>query len=221
MGLGGLAVDGDAIYCPTTSTTTTTSTTGPPTTTTTLVPPSFVLVQTTSLSLRDKTSPPTPTVRKVNFTSTTKKDVAPHRVIVPALGGSGDPTLHGATLVVYDSAGSGEKVVVSLPASGWKLLGSSTAPKGFKFTGTDPSGPISRVYVKADQLKLRGGKANWAYTLNEPSQGRIAVRLQLGSATPWCTDAPAKPSDSGKNDHVDEFTAQPKTPAPEVCPPAP
>ncbi len=215
----------------TTSTTTSTTaastssstTTAPPstTTTTTLAPPTFVLVQTTSLSLRDRTAPPLPAARKVNFKSSTKKDVAPHRVLVPALGGGGDPTLHGATLTVYNSAGSGEKVVVSLPAVNWKVLGSASAPKGFKFSGTDPSGPISRVYVKADQLKVRGGKANWAYTLNEAMQGSMAVRLQLGSATPWCSNAPAKPSDSGKNDHVDKFTAQSKTPAPATCPPVP
>jgi hypothetical protein len=65
---------------------------------------------------------------------------------------------------------------------------------------------------------LRRTRVYWSYTLNEPSQGRIAVQLKLGSATPWCTDAPAKPSDSGKNDHVDKFTAQPKTPAPVSLP---
>jgi hypothetical protein len=201
-------------------TSTTTTTTGPTTTTSTLVPPSSILVQTTSLSLRDKTSPPTPDGRKISFKSTTKKDVAPHKVIIPAVGSGGDPTLHGATLTVYNSAGSGESVVVSLPAGSWTLLGNATAPKGFKYTGTDPNGPISRVYVKPDQLKVKGGKSNWSYTLNEPTQGRVAVQLKLGSTPAWCTDAPAKPSDSGKNDRVDKFTAQPKTPAPATCPPA-
>jgi hypothetical protein len=178
----------------------------------------FVLVQTTSLNLRDKTSPPTPAARKITFKSNTKKDLPANRVLLPAIGGAGDPTLHGASLVVYNSAGSGEKVTVPLAASGWKVLGSSTAPKGFKFTGSDPNGPVSRVIVKADQLKVRGGKANWAYTLNESSQGRMAVRLQLGTATGWCSDAPAK---AGSNDLVDRFTAAPKTPAPPSCPPVP
>jgi hypothetical protein len=84
---------------------------------------------------------------------------------------------------------------------------------------------VSRVTVKADQVRVRGGKANWTYTLNEPSQGRIAVRVQLGSAATWCADAPAKGAvglgTPGPNDRVDVFTAQPKIAAPAVCPPAP
>jgi sugar lactone lactonase YvrE len=209
-----------------TSTSTTTTIVGSTTTTTTTLPAAtLVLIQTTSLNLRDKTSPPTARSRKVTFKSTTKKDLPANRVVVPAPGSGGDPTLHGAMLVVYNSAGSGEKVEVALPAGGWRLLGSVVAPKGFKFSGSDPDGPISRVFVKADQVKVRGGKANWAYTLDEPSQGRIGVRLQLGTATAWCADAPAKasgsPPSTAQSDRVDKFTAQPKTPAPVSCPPLP
>ncbi len=205
------------------TTTTTTTVVGTTTTTTTLPPAAFTLVQSTSLSLRDKTSPPTPSARKLNFKSKTKDDPPANRVVTPALGGSGDPTLHGATLVVYNAAGSGESVAVPLPASGWRLLGNALSPKGFKFTGSDPAGPVSRVYVKPDQLRVRGGKANWAYTLNEPSQGRIAIRLQLGTGVAWCADSPAKasgnPPSTASNDRVDKFTGQKKTPAPATCPP--
>ena len=207
------------------STTTTTSTSTPPTTSTTLPSTSAVLVQTTSLNMRDKTSPPEPSARKLTFKSSTRKDTPDHRIVVPATGGAGDPTQHGANLVVYDSAGSGEKVTVALPASGWRVLGNSTTPKGFRFGGSDPNGPVSRVIVKADQVKVRAGKSGWAYTLNEPAQGRIAVQLQLGTSPTWCADAPAKasgnPPSTSSNDRVDKFTAQPKTPAPAVCPPTP
>jgi DNA-binding beta-propeller fold protein YncE len=55
-----------------------------------------------------------------------------------------------------------ETGTVTLPATGWRLLGKSTAPKGFRFAGSDPNGPVSRVIVKADQLKVRAGKSSWA-----------------------------------------------------------
>jgi hypothetical protein len=204
-------------------TSTTTTTLGGSTTTTSTLPPApFVGVRTTSRSLRDRTTPPTPSTRKLSFKSKTKGDPAQNRVIVPAPGGGGDPTVGGATLVVYNAAGSGERVTVTLPAAGWRLIGSGAAPRGYRFSGLGSTDPISRVIVKADQIKVRGGKENWAYTLNEDSQGRIAVRLQLGSGAPWCADAPARSSGSpNANDQVDRFTAQPKTPAPVVCPPVP
>jgi hypothetical protein len=96
---------------------------------------------------------------------------------------------------------------------------------GSAFAGGDPNGPVSRVIVKADQLKVRAGKSSWTYTLNEPSQGRIAVQLQLGTSPAWCADAPAKasgnPPSTTSNDRVDRFMAQPKTPAPAACPAIP
>jgi sugar lactone lactonase YvrE len=211
--------------------TTTTSVAGSTSTTTTTLPSTaFVLVETTALTMRDRTTPPTPSARKMSFKATTKRDAPPNRVVAPAPGSAGDPTSAGAsgggaTLVVYDSAGSGEQVTVQLPASGWRMLGKADAPKGWEFSGSDPSNPVSRVTVKADQLKVKAGKANWVYTLNEPSQGRIAVRLQLGTNATWCADASAKtsgnPPSTASNDHVDKFTAQSKTPPPSSCPALP
>ena len=88
-----------------------------------------------------------------------------------------------------------------------------------------PSDMPRRRIVKADQLQIRGGKSNWAYTLDEPSQGRIAVRLTLGGGATWCSDAPAKssgsPPSTASNDRVDKFTAQTRTPAPASCPALP
>jgi sugar lactone lactonase YvrE len=207
-----------------TSTTTTTTVAG--TSTTTTVPPGATIgIQSTSLSLRDRTSPPTPSARKLSFKSKTRTDPQPNRVVVPAPGSAGDPTANGAVVTVYNAAGSGERVTVTLPASGWKLLGSPSAPKGYRFGGADGTFPISRVIVKADQVKVKGGRENWAYTLDEPSQGRVAVRLQLGGGPTWCAAAPARasgnpPSTTG-NDQVDRFGGQPKAPAPAVCPSLP
>ena len=74
-------------------------------------------MQTRSLALRDGTSPPAPGRRKVTFKTKTNADAPANRVVVPIPGSAGDPTLHGGALAVYNSAGSGEKVVVALPAA--------------------------------------------------------------------------------------------------------
>lgn len=60
-------------------------------------------MRTTSLRLQDQTTPPAPEKRKVIFKAATETDAVAHRVVVPAPAGSGDPTLGGATLVVYNA----------------------------------------------------------------------------------------------------------------------
>jgi len=58
--------------------------------------------------------------------------------------------------------------------------------------------------------------------LDDPRQGSVAVRLQLGTANPWCAAAPAKtagtPPTSAKFDVVDTFTGTKKAAPPEPCP---
>jgi hypothetical protein len=83
-------------------------------------------------------------------------------------------------------------VSVQLAASGWRVLGETSAPAGYGFSGANPDGPLSSVTVKADQLKVRAGKTQPDDTLNEQAQGCIAVRLPPGSGTTWCADASAK-----------------------------
>jgi hypothetical protein len=111
---------------------------------------------------------------------------------------------------------------VPLPASGWTKIGKTTAT-GWKFK--DAVGPIRQVLVKNDQIVVKGGKSLWTYTLDEPSQGRVAVRLRLGSDSGWCADAPAQakgnPPSTASNDRPGKFKAQPKSPAPASCPPVP
>src|SRR5262249_14803662 len=151
-----------------------------------------VNIRTTTLSMKDRTSPPTPKSRKFTFKSNTKSDLSLNRIVLPAKGSAGDPTIGGATLTVYNAAGSGEVVTVSLAAGQWPTTGTAASPNGYRYKGVDPNGPVSRVTIKADSIKISAGKSNWAYTLNEPSQGQIAVRFRPGSQTPWCATAPAK-----------------------------
>jgi hypothetical protein len=69
--------------------------------------------------------------------------------------------------------------------------------------------------VTADRISLKGGKAGFGYTLDEATQGAIAVRLSLGNERPWCAAAP------GKVDVPGRFVAEPRTAPPNVCPAVP
>jgi hypothetical protein len=118
---------------------------------------------------------------------------------------------------MYNSANlSNDEVTVPLYRTRWHATAT-----GFQYK--DAGGPILRITVKPDTLSVKGGKGSWLYTLDEPSQNRVAMRLQVGTRT-WCADAPAKgtgnPPTTAQNDHVDRFVAG-KTPAPGTCPPTP
>jgi hypothetical protein len=76
------------------------------------------------------------------------------------------------------------------------------------------------VIVKADRVSMAGGTALWGYSLAAPPQERVALRLVLGAARPWCAETPAK-APSSSYDTASRFVAQPKTPAPAACPPVP
>jgi hypothetical protein len=205
------------------STTETTSTTGvsassttttsqiASTSTTTLAP---VSIGTTSLILRDHTTPsPDPSKRKITFTASTKGASPAKRIVPPARGSAGDPTVAGGELRVSNALGlTTDDVVVALPV-GWSALGSASKPKGYRYA--NPSGPIRAVKVTQDTIVVKGGGAGWTYTLDEAKQGAVAVRLQLGAASPWCGSAAAK---TAHTDRVDRFVGRPKSPAPASCP---
>ena len=97
-----------------------------------------------------------------------------------------------------------------------QYLSINLAPKGL-----GRHAAIAKATVKADLISLRGGGAAFGYSLDEPQQGRVSVRLAFGE-TVWCADAPAKPSGSppstAHSDRPGTFTAQPKSPAPASCP---
>ncbi len=179
------------------------------------------LIQGVSLSLRDDSLPPINlSKRKLRW----RAGGAPP----PAWGSAGDPTVAGsggggATLTVYNAAGSGETVSVTLPAANWRALGTASTPRGFRYS--DPqrlAGPISKLVLNANgSLVLSGKGAAWPYTLDEPTQGAVAVRMQLGSGIAWCTAFPPKPSSSGANDRVDKFVGAKDPPPPPVCPALP
>jgi hypothetical protein len=97
---------------------------------------------------------------------------------------------------------------VALPASGWRLLGTPAKPIGYAYRSSDPDDPIRGVELKNDRIVVAGGRAGWAFTLDEPQQSRIAVRLRVGGIG-WCADAAARtagsPPSTAKNDAPGRF----------------
>ncbi|HLK12926.1 MAG TPA: hypothetical protein VKW76_16240 [Candidatus Binatia bacterium] len=188
-----------------TSTTSTTSTTLP-----------WVTIETTVLALRDR--PAAPAARKVVFKALTGADPPANRVVPPAPGGAGDPTLGGGSLTVYNPA-SGEQASVPLPSGGWSRIGGSRV-LAYRFRSAGPTAPVKSVVVKVDEITVAGGGTSWPYALATPPQGVVALRLMLGNGLPWCAAAPAK-APAARNDTAARFLAAPRTSAPATCPAVP
>lgn len=115
-------------------------------------------------------------------------------IVIPADGSSADPTLHGGAIEIANSAGTGEVAVVTLPTGGWRRAPRDTGKPlvGWKYRevvnappandfkikvvlATRSSGPVLRALVKDD----RGNVI--AYTLDEPTQGSMAIRIVTGT----------------------------------------
>jgi para-nitrobenzyl esterase len=125
---------------------------------------------------------------------------------------------------MYNAAGGADGIIVSLPAAGWRALGSQQAPKGYRYQAPSRSDPIQRVDVKADRIRVKGGGAGFTYTLDEPAQGRVGLRLRLGTGFVWCAEVAARgtgnPPSTAKNDRPGKFTGE-RSGAPAACTPAP
>ncbi len=183
------------------------------------VPIPATLVRANSLTLGDDATPPfTAAKRKLSLRSATYQGT-PSGVVTPAWDSPGDPTLHGARLVVYDADGGPTLVTVTLPATGWQRIGSVTSP-GYKYVDKKQvAGPITAVTLRNGTLSVKGRGAA-LYPLSAAPQGSVAVRLDLGTAVRLCMAAPAK-SPANRNDTTARFVGARNTPAPASCPPRP
>lgn len=170
-------------------------------------PPATTTIAARALVLRD---PPSGR-RKITFSADTRKDPILHRILPVVAGSPQDPTLAGATLTVFNAAGSGERVDVALPSAGW----SARAGGRYRFTGT---GAVTAVDLAPDKVTIKGGGAAWSYALTAPAQQRVALQLALGATPAWCAVAPAK---NARSDRPGLFVAAARTPPPATCPPLP
>lgn len=191
----------------------TTTTTGSTTTTSTLAP--FIGISASTLTVQDDVTPPIDARRrKLSFSSTTSRDPLMNRLVPPARGSAGDPTIFGATVSVVNAQGSGEGITHALPAAGWRAIGGAPV-RGYRYRAIDVTAAIQRLSLRADRLSLRGGGSGLDYTLDEPAQGAIALRLRLGTQTAWCANVPASTDVPGK------FVGKKPTAPATTCPAAP
>jgi hypothetical protein len=170
----------------------------------------FVLVGTRSLKLVDAT----PASRTLVFkASSNRLDPIGARIIPPPSGSAGDPTAHGARLVVYDAASlTTDQASIDLPAAGWRKLRDSGGVPTYRYRDRTPGAAIRSVIVTHDRISVQGGGPGLGYSLDEPAQGSIALRLAMGQGVRWCTEAP------GATDVPARFVAQAKAARPVSCP---
>jgi len=105
------------------------------------------------------------------------------RLAASGLDGLGDPTLGGGTLTLTNPT-TAESVSYPLPAVGWRAR-PKREPIAAGYQYSDPVGtygPCHAVSLKSGRklvIKCRG--AGFGFTLDEASQGSLAVRLTTGS----------------------------------------
>ncbi len=207
----------------TTTSRTTTSFTTSTSSTTTSSTLQMTLISTRAFAMVDGSLLGDPSRRRVAFSSDTRLDAT--QIVPPPPTSPGDPRLFGATVHVFNAAGSvpDDVTVVLPPGLLWTARGRIFT--GYEYRNPDRTAAITRLTVRTNQIALQGGRALWGYTLNEPSQGRVAVKVQLGTTASWCAAVDARasgfPPSTARNDRVDRFVGQPRSPAPAACPPPP
>lgn len=108
---------------------------------------------------------------------------------------------------------TGESVQTDVTGDNWKQLGPDDKLRGYRFKG---SGPCRRVLIKASKMKLACDFDAADFSLDEPSQGSLAIKVTTGAGPvrrEYCAVF-----DSGISvDGPGRFRAR-KAPAPAECP---
>jgi len=160
----------------------------------------------TKIVLRD---PVLQTQRRFNFLS---KDSS---IIFGSNADSDTPTVNGASVLLFNPLSSECQCIV-LPASGWAIGG-----QGNRFLYRDPSNTVSPVklaLIKDRKLKVVArGTGLTGVTLDELTQGEIAVHYTSGTGNKLCADFSAS---SVRHDQPGAFIAV-NASAPGGCLPEP
>jgi len=103
-----------------------------------------------------------------------------------APGSAADPTLVGATLTLANPT-TGETATLNLPAANWRVVGNPRHPTGFEYLDQSlVSGACKRARVlngkRNGTLTAQCQGAGIGFSLDEPAQGRLEVRLMIGDA---------------------------------------
>ena len=120
-------------------------------------------------------------LRVVSRADTTRNSIAALfkdkiNLIIPGRGTSSDPTVGGALLELLNPD-TGEITGIDLPAPLWRGLGNPSGSKGYLFK----SDVCRRVSLRPRRLSVSCRGVDVDFTLDEESQGRLAVRLTTGS----------------------------------------
>jgi len=129
-------------------------------------------------------------------------------------GDSDTPSAHGASLLVFNPVTS-ECQCIQIGLNGWSI-----GPDGKRYVYHDTPllyGPVKQIVMKAGKLKIAGLGAGLSITLDETSQGEIAVHYTSGTANKLCAHFP------GATVRVDRPTAFVAVggPVPAACLPEP
>jgi hypothetical protein len=140
-----------------------------------------------------------------------------------------DPVADGASIEIYNANGSGESVCLALPslAGSWRRSGPLSRPKFIYKDAAAANGPCKTATIAMGsgiKVICKAKDAPLAYSLDEPSQGAMAVRVTSGRTT-WCASFGGRVvRDSGTDPPVDggrgQFSAKDAL-APAACPSAP
>lgn len=110
-------------------------------------------------------------------------------MVVAGLPGSTlDPTVSGATLELVNRT-TLESATFVLPAADWKGLGNPAGSKGYKFKAS--AGPCTSVVLKPDKLikaVCNAKHGSIPFSLDEASQGALAVAFRIATAAPQCAE---------------------------------
>jgi hypothetical protein len=106
-------------------------------------------------------------------------------------GVSANPVVDGAALHVFNGSGSGESACFALPASSWTAGGPADERTYVYADPTGVHGPCYRATLRGGKRAIlkatcRATQQPIPYSLDEPTQGSVAVSFSSGSAT-YCT----------------------------------
>lgn len=100
-----------------------------------------------------------------------------------------DPRTAGATVRIWNPT-TLEEATFSLPAgASWTAVGGPPGVKGYKYRDITGAGPCTRLAVRPNKklkVSCSGKTGNIPFTLDEPTQGSLAVSVQFGGAAPQC-----------------------------------
>jgi hypothetical protein len=101
-------------------------------------------------------------------------------VIAPSVGGGADPTLVGASLVLFNPS-TAESETYALPAGNWSISGDPARLRGYKYRDSDfAAGPCKSVKLTVTgKLAAKCKGPLIGFTLDEATQDNLGMSLRF------------------------------------------